>query len=447
MRQATIVTLTNEPSMSGSSSFEEAFGDYSEARGEGRSKRKKRRLERIANRREVKAARQEGRKERKVGRQEVRQAVKEARVAKRQAAQAARQAKRLAAMEARQDKKTRRAELRMKREAILEGPEGEMDETMMDETVEQPTNGVAPEGETQGGEDTGGYAPETGGTFEDTSAPISDEGAGDYQPQGGGIENGTTQEEEWGGTPPWMQQQEEEVTTPSGVYQEDNDDEYGAGQGTGDGDWGFDGVMGAEDRFFEMADGTKIKINPKVADVTKKIEWNKELISRLRVKKAKIEGSNGNPSDVNKQIAIRNQRILDLETQLQDYQNFEGEFSFADGRLVEDNMKRRRSKEVAMGRRMAVRSRRMMRQGIPVKRSLNPEFSSQRIVIPASSSVTGQTGLTGVDLQDDWDAPDTRVVELKSNADGKTNINWVGIGIGAVVAVGAIWALKKYKVI
>jgi hypothetical protein len=50
---------------------------------------------------------------------------------------------------------------------------------------------------------------------------------------------------------------------------------------------------------------------------------------------------------------------------------------------------------------------------------------------------------------DDYDAPDVRTVELSSSAEGdkKKKINWVGIGIGAAVAVGAIWALRKYKVI
>jgi endonuclease V-like protein UPF0215 family len=76
---------------------------------------------------------------------------------------------------------------------------------------------------------------------------------------------------------------------------------------------------------------------------------------------------------------------------------------------------------------------------------LNPEFGNQRIVVPSS---TNFTGITAIDNQDDYDGDYLRVVELKSNAsgDGK-KINWVGIGIGAVVAVGAIWAIRKYNVL
>jgi hypothetical protein len=89
-------------------------------------------------------------------------------------------------------------------------------------------------------------------------------------------------------------------------------------------------------------------------------------------------------------------------------------------------------------------------KGTPVAKGLNPEFEPQRIVIPArTASVTGQTGLTSLDLQDDYDAPDTRTVELSSSAEGnkKKKINWVGIGIGVGVAAVAIWALRKYKVV
>ena len=456
MQDITTVTLGDENSAVDTSSFEEAFGEYSELRGRGRRRRQERRLDRKKKRQERRMTRIAGRGERK----------------------RARQAIRAEQQEARQTRKDVRASRAAARRDIRQGPEVEMDETMLMETdngymPEQPlppqydseydTGAPMPSDDSYVPQDTG-YAPQGGGYMpEDTSYAPQDTGYepqdSGYAPQGGGY---VPDEEEWGGTPPWMQgedegyDEEEIVDTPSGVYQEDNDDDYGAGEGTNEGDWGFDGIIGEEDMFSEMQDSKKIKISPKVADLTRKIEWNKELISRLRVRKAEIEGANGNPNDVNKQIAIRTQRIMDLETQLQQYADFAGSYSSAEGVEVTPRMRMKRKREVQSARNMAVRERRNVRKvkgrATPVAKGLNPEFEPQRIVIPArTSSVTGRTGIIGLDLQDDYDAPENRVVELTSSAEGDKNkkdkINWVGIGIGAVVAVGAIWALRKYKVI
>jgi hypothetical protein len=460
MQQTTTVTLGNDTDTTTPSSFEEAFGEYSEVRGKGRNRRQARRLDRKKKRQERRMTRISNRGERK----------------------RARQAIRGEQQEARQSRKDIRTSRRMARKDMRQGPEVEMDEQMMMETDNGYTYDQGAPQDTQNGyapEDTGnGYAPEDsgyepqgggyepqGGGYEPQGGGYEPQGGG-YEPQGGGYEpqggggEYMPEEEEWGGTPPYNQEEEggygdeEPVDSPSGAYQEDNDDEYGAGEGTGDGGWGFDGIMGAEDRFSEMQDAKTIKISPKVAELTRKIEWNKELITRLRVKKAQIEGSNGNPNDVNKQIAIRKQRILDLQTQLQQYADFQGEYSCADGEEATRPMRMKRRREIQAGRNMAISQRRNMRKvkdkNTPVARGLNPEFEPQRIVIPArTSSVTGQTGLNGLDLMDDYDAPDVRTVELSSSAEGdkKKKINWVGIGIGAAVAVGAIWALRKYKVI
>ena len=57
------------------------------------------------------------------------------------------------------------------------------------------------------------------------------------------------------------------------------------------------------------------------------------------------------------------------------------------------------------------------------------------------------TGLNGLDLVNDFDAPDARTVELQSNMTGaefkdKVKSNWKGIAIGAGIAVGVILAVK-----
>jgi len=79
---------------------------------------------------------------------------------------------------------------------------------------------------------------------------------------------------------------------------------------------------------------------------------------------------------------------------------------------------------------------------------LGADIAPSRVDVPASNA-TG-TGINALDLQDDFDSPNARVVELTSNADGdKKKIPWkpilIGVGIGAVVIATIIVLKKKGK--
>jgi len=511
MSEVRIVTLGPSNEGQGNtqiSAFEEAFGEYSEARGRGRARRKKRRLERIANRKEVRAARREEKKERKVGRQEVKQAAKEARIARRQAAQAARQAKRLAAMQARQEKLYQRKELKLKRKALGDSPEAEMDDQTMIENgsgaplppvqdTQQDTGSEQTDSGQTSGEQDGGYV---GGNTDSTYGPQGGQSGGGQS--GGGYQGS---EEEWGGGgyqgPTWGDESEvDEGGQASG------DEEYSEeGSEYSEEDSGFDGVsdedtdglIALEDTYNEFNDEGSIRLTPGVKDVASKIEWNKELVARLKEKAAT------NPrmrSEIAYKIDSRMRRIAELENQLSKYQNFEGDFagegeSFVEyseargKRMATPGQKAKRVREVMVAKKGAITERKSVsNQGVkamakkfaksmppaaairkakqvvaqrkarsyggdvtPVGMDLNPEFEEQRIEIPADestmSSATG-TGLNGLDLQRDFDAPRARYVELSSNADGdqKPKINWTSVAIGVGVAAVAIWAIRKYKV-
>ena len=507
---STIVTLGSSPGVKGSttvSAFEEAFGEYSEARGRGRARRKKRRLERIANRKEVRSARrsarQEERMERQVGRQQVKQAKKQARIAKRAAAQADRQAKRTSAMQARQERRFQRKEMRLQRKALGDTPEVEMDDqTMIESGVGQPTM-QQDEGYTsseQGGgyvdagpqgQDSGYAETEQSGGYSEDSGYTEDSGYSEPQSQGGAMSSGEEQVWDNEGTPDegdsgeYVEEGEsysEEDYGDSGFDGEDSD--FDGGDDT-------DGIIALEDEYNEFNDERSVRVKPAVGEVAKKIEWNKELISRLEDK------ANSNPAmkkDINSKIQSRLKRIAELEQQLSKYQNFEGDFSSADGEFVEysdargrkkvsPQQKRGRVREVIKAKRKAIserksvqgdaglkkgllkkfspkvaaqklqqiRAKRRMSDGgdvTPVDRDLNPEIEEQRIEIPAEETSYEATGLNGLDLKRDFDAPRARYVELSSNADGdkKKKINWTGIAIGVGVAVVAIWAIRKYKV-
>lgn len=328
------------------------------------------------------------------------------RIARRRARKKGRQEIRAEQQDARFTRRRKRRALRDERKEG--GAEGEMDETTQTEMGD--------------------------GASQDNS-----QGGGDYTEQPLGI---ATREDEDGA------ETQGDDSQDGDVYANDNQGS-GAAEGTGedseeDSD-SFDGVMGAEDRFNELTDG-KVKISPIVADLTKKVEWNKELISKLNIQKAGLQGRNTDSSDVSKQIAERKARIGELEAKLSEYSNCQGEYSMASGKPPMALLKRRQE-EVLRGRNFARRYRKG-HHNTPVSKGLHPQFGSNRIVVPAQMK-SNATGLNGLDLVDDFDAPDARFIELQSNAAGedKKKINWTGIVIGGVVAVGVIWAIKKYKVL
>ncbi len=413
MEKATIVTLGGEdtsPVTLDISSYEEAFGEYSNVFGKRararrqarRKRREERKLERIARRSRIKAARRQ---------------------------------KRLEAMRDRQFRRTERKRLRLERRKLGEDEEGEDEEDM--ETAPAPTEngsgggggGYEPE-DTQGG--GGGYEPEStqGGGY--NGGGYSGGGYSGGGTGGGGIDYGQAGEE-WGGAPPNFG---EEDSYEGDVYSNDNEG-TGSPEGTGS-DSDFEGSM--DDNYGEFS-GESIKVSSKIADITKKIEWNKELVSRLRVKRAKILGMNGDTSEIDNQISSRMNRITELENMLNRYSSFSDEFSYAsdeelsnidfidgdsfsytegnafdyaDGEQFDTDentafdyangmkttakiktvkvnkptpqMVKKRMNEIAKARVMAKRKRRSA--VTPVQSNLNPQFSQNQIVIPPSMGGT-----------------------------------------------------------
>lgn len=444
MEKATIVTLGGEdtsPVTLDISSYEEAFGEYSNVFGKRararrqsrRKRREERKLERIARRSRIKAARRQ---------------------------------KRLDAMRDRQFRRTERKRLRLERRRLGEEPEGEDEEDL--ETAPAPLDngsvggggGYEPE-DTQGG---GEYEPEytQGGGGGYSGGGYSGGGTG-----GGGIDYGQAGEE-WGGAPPNFG---EEDSYEGDVYSNDNEG-TGSPEGTGS-DSDFEGSM--DDSYGEFS-GEIIRVSSKIADITKKIEWNKELVSRLRVKRAKILGKNGDTSEIDNQISSRMARITELENMLNRYSSFSDEFSYAsdeelsnidfidgdsfsyaegdafdyaDGEQFDTDentafdyangmkttakikrvkvnkptppMVRKRMNEIAKARVMAKRKRRSAIT--PVQSNLNPEFSQNQIVIPPSMG-----GTVGEDKNKTYKTI-RPAIKLKYNATTK-QLSPVGTGAG-----------------
>jgi len=282
MTDATIIQLQPSQSITSVVRFEDAFGEYSEAGG-GAARRRRRQERRMARIR----ARQERRKARREGRLE-----------------AARE----------------RNEIRAERKR------GRLDRRHMKDKYDNDESGS---GDTGDGSNGGGgdslpprTAPSQDGGYQDGGS----QGGGGYQEdnsnQGGGYQGGGNDYANDGASTDNNEPNEDSSS-------EESVDESGS-DNSGSEDSGFDGVMGAEDRFAEFTDGG-IKVNPTVQDIANRIEWNKELISRLRIKAANQRGQNLSTDETLMDIEKRKLRITELENQIQGYANAEGEFSSANG--------------------------------------------------------------------------------------------------------------------
>jgi hypothetical protein len=541
---ATIISLEPSNTSVGSSAvssvrsatFEEAFGEYSELRGGRRKKRQDRRMDRIEARKERKTGRIEGRKAKRLARVESRDEVRSARQDKRIARKTdrklgrqtrrtdvmeARQGRRTGRMEQVQDRRTARKGKRIERRALGQEDDFETEDTQTTPVGVEPITRPADTTEQGGGysdeQSGGGYSDEQGGGYSDEqgggSAPTGGGSAptgGGSAPTGGGYSDeqsgGGYSDEQSGGYSDEGYSDEQE-----GDYSDEGySDEQGGGysdEGEDSGDYSDESEMGdyeTEDEgydysepfdgipvdasFSEMDDSgkasKKISVKPKLQDLVNKIEWNKELVTRLEAKRTQ---GVVNPSEVSKSIIDRKRRIKELQGQLEMYLGFAGDYSGANGmseREVNNEVAKRRM-EVGKARQIA----RAIRRGnqderfaakitnrsisakmkgthggdiTPVDIDLKPEFSNRRIVVPASEF--GGTGIRGIDDAGDFDA---REIDIKLGADGDMRepygiskdfyygangettrkINWTGVILGVAVGALAIYGIKKYNLL
>lgn len=456
MNGVRVIQLGPAPSPSQSVSFEEAFGEFSELRGKGRArraarkqdkiqKRKERRLARVSARDEVQSARQDSRISRRSRRKAGRQAIRSEQQGARQARKDERNVRRMGRRTFRTEGRQNLKDIRNPEEApIEEGLDTGVDQEMGSNEAysSQPETGYQEQPE------TGGYAPEESSSQE--------EWGGGYNTSAGWGED--TQDVET----PYDYGNEEPYEGES--YQEDSfveDGDYLGEYQASEDDVPFDGVMGAEDRYSELSDSKSINVDPHVQDIVNKLIWNQELVSRLEEKR---KSTKGNPQEISRKIIERKKRIVELQKQLEDFSNCCGQYSNADG--SEETM-RNRGMQVSKAKHIANRERMMVRKGnagakqmhgqmahsrrvrhgggvTPVSPDLRPRFGHNRIEVPSKSNATG---LNGIDLEEDFDAPRTREIYLGVDGGSTNSINWGSILIGVGLGVAGIWAAKKYNLL
>lgn len=406
--------------------FEQAFGEFSEARGRRRRRREKR-----------KAARQL----RKTTRREARMKHREAR-----------REKRLQHREARRSQRLSRRN----------GGDAVSDE--MESDAPMPN----------GGGDSGGGTQNivTDTSLDQPHTAPSDSGEGDYGGGGsyndeGGSDN--SESNSYDGDSP-----DQEIPDAN-----DEDSEVDDETGQSDEDSGFTGYYGADGEPTPSAEDTEWDEyyaanavdaeNPRVLNFARRIEQHKQYIAEANARLSKIKNRIGNkPIDrkdaetinyLNHRISKLQLRLEWLEEKLGKYGRIDGDFSEASGKRKGIGARKRAAiraaKKQARAERKAYRKskragKHATRSETPVSATLEPKFDDQKIEVDAEeSSNANGIGLIGVQNANDFDAPPVRTVELHfSNASSSTvtgkgiNIKNVLIGLG-IAGVG-IWAYKKY---
>ena len=448
MENARIIKL-DMPLTVTTSTFGEAFGEYSELKGRGRKKRQARRQER-------RMTRISNRAERKGARQDIRASQQEAR-------------------QTRKDTRKQRKVARDEMGAENEEPSG-------NEEQEQPTEQEgAGEGEYQTTQDSDYQDPEEQNASEDEESGADGEYYDNFDAEMSGADGidydnlGETNE----------------------IYALQDDDFYS-----------FVDESSSADGFQKRT--VRKRIGKGTKNVAMKSEWNKEMVSRLQARLNAIDNELNSGTSPERQqmlgikraklveaITLHKDRAVSFDGLMNDYVNAEGDYSGIDGESsdadgdyesadgdfenadgeyenaigkrtkkrkvskkgTKKGGKKKRSAEVKAAKREARKSRAKSRisskkkavrisQSTKVSKSLNPQFGKDYIVIPEkeinASSANGETGLIALDDINDFDAPRENEYSLASGSPLK-NVNWKGVLIGVAIAGLAIYGAKKAK--
>ena len=342
-------------------SFEEAFGEYSEARGRGRARRKARKMERIANRRAVRTERRKLQSDRQRERLERRQTRKQTRQEMRNEQQEARQNRR----QNRRDERQENREARNLRKMTTE--EGDQERENYGQEQENYRESISPQDSEQDMQGGGGYADEQGGYADEQSGGYADE-------QGGGYSDDQSGEAstDWGSAPETYDEQD----SGDGAYGDDNSQETPYNQEQSE--FGDDSYFNVEGM-----DGKNV-ISEKVKDLVSKLRNNQSAMKNLRERRDLMARNGGNTKGLNMRMKEANDRIFQLQKYLEQY--------IMNGKNQEERQRRR--EEVKTAKDGSRQERQMGQYGgseVPVESDLNASFEPNKITVPASSSFDDMT--------------------------------------------------------
>jgi hypothetical protein len=232
----------------------------------------------------------------------------------------------------------------------------------------------------------------------------------------------------------------EDDTQPS--YEDESEDDSG--------DYDTDEEITGDDGSNFMGEATgknTIPVHPSIQDVCFRIEWNNELMSRVKQKRDDVAKQGGNTAKMDATLSERYSRNKQLESKLQN-------FSGADGKVS-----RKAMEMIKEAKRRAKMKRMMLHQ--PKDKGVSISTKDK------TSSMVGD----GINVdylpsmpQEDpfYMSSDYNEFEVTSSVDGETEFDYftgdttttkTGLGgftalmVGAIIGFGAIYLVGRYKLL
>lgn len=401
--------------------FDQAFlgEEFSEARGRGRARRKKRKLERIANKREVRTERRKLRSDRQ-----------EERIARRKKRKEGRQ-------EIRDEQQEARMERRNKRREDKENRRGGSDSADEDEEETNTQQGGGTDQGSDSGEDTGS----TGSGYGDSE---------DTGTSGGGYDDS------------------EDTQTPSGSgsYDDETEDDEEDSQGyTDEAEENFAGD-GSE---FAFEVTGKPSVPNAIQTICYKIEMNNEMINQLMQHKKMLEAKGKDTTKLNSAMSQKFDQNQQLEGKLENFAGADGRVDPAKAKAVRvAKMKARKHRLENLPIPPAILYK-LLKKGVSKDKIKAWWESKGRKAHASKMNFEGGTDDFGVspetndyfdysefgtpaydyepNLPEVVNLDNTNVEPVMNFSGDSSNTYWRSLVIGGIIAFAGIYVIRKYKLL
>ena len=392
--------------------YEQAFlgEEFSDARGKGRARRKSRRLERIANKREVRTERRKLKSDRDTERLE-----------RRRNRKSARQDIRGDQQDARMERKNKRLEAKEKRDGDSESDNEDEEETATQQG---------------GGQDTGSSSDSGSNQSQDTSTT------------GGGYDDSADDED-----------------TNTGYSNEDEIEDDTDTSGEAD-----ESFSGDSSNFASEVTG-KPSVPTAIQSICYQIEMNNEMISQLLQHKKMLEARGKNTAKLNDTLGTKYDNVQSLEAKLENFSGANGKEDRQKAKAVRIAKGKARRKRIENLPIPPVMLYKLLKKGISKDKIKEWWEKRGRKEQASKFNFDGTTDDFGNSVSNDYmdysefgvpaydyEQITPQMINLDnsnfepqmnfSGADGSSNNTfWKSLLIGGVVAFAGIYVIRKYKLL
>jgi hypothetical protein len=393
--------------------YEQAFlgEEFSDAKGKGRARRKKRKLERISNKREVRTERRKLKGDRQ-----------EERIARRKTRKEGRQDIRDEQQEARMERRNKRREAKENRNADSESDNEDEEDTATQQG---------------GGGDTGSSSDSRSDDNQDTST------------SGTGYSDDEDTDEDTGGS----------------SYDEDEEDDETDTSGEAD-----ESFAGDSSNFASEVTG-KPSIPTAIQTICYQIEMNNEMISQLLQHKKMMEAKGKDTSRINETLGNKYDKVQTLEGKLENFAGADGQVDRQKVKAVKIAKAKARKQRIENLPIPPMMLYKLLKKGVPKEKIKQWWETKGRKQHASKMNFDGTTDDFGNTMENDYmdysefgvpaydyepikpeiidlDIPNSEPTMNFSGADGSSsNTFWRSLLIGGVIAFAGVYVIRKYNLL